>query len=448
MAGLLLSLFESSSIAHKKVQESFKYNGNLKPSFEMNSRPFKIVKYIRQWETEDTNCYVDHDLVVVAVGEVLFGNVPLHQVISCIASKLKQGTKIDEICREIDGSFCLVIYKRNKEKLDIITDTVGLLNTYYYQDGKVHVICTSEIAIARVLPVSPSIKSIAEFLRASYILDEETFFKEIKVMATACHYTVDFRSQTVVNKKYYHFPVEIDRSISFNEAARRLSEAMQEIIGMFPKNETIYDFTGGNDSRAVMAYVFGDGGRKDEISALFFGPQESNEYKILKNSCEDLGIKFYDFAPDDTFVEKFYDYILLSHELGSGEENAAYHAPILWSNEKKRAHRFLFSMHGMGGELYRDARWDQEFGRRGSKRPANLRRLINWRVFQYEYDTTVYSKEFLKFIKEVPDYFFESYQRTVSDINPKKGTNTLQLDTIYLKPVSYTHLTLPTSDLV
>jgi hypothetical protein len=433
MAGILISLFPESRDAFNKVRDSFDQNAFLKSSYLLEEDSLNILKYKRSTDHEDINVYVRDDIFVFAAGTATFGREPLEKALEKVWQELKYGKSLDQIVLKMDGSFFLLVYRKTEKKLDMITDAVGLLNIYYYSDGPIHIISTSEIALARALPVQPSLLGISQFLRAAYILDENSFFEEIQIIKPSMHYSVDLKKRELHKKKYYDFPTKIDWSMSFDEAVERLQSALEDIIGLFPKDQTIVDFTGGNDSRAVMSYMYRNGEESHKISALFSGPSESYEYRLIKRQCSDLGIRYFDFNPTEEFGNRFCEYVLQSHELGSGEENGPFHAPILWSNQNKVDGGFRYSLHGSGGELYRDARWDQEFGRRGRPRPADLKRLIRWRVFQYEYDFSVFSDQFLPWIEQVPQVFYRSYKETVSPIDPKKGTNTLQLDTIYLR---------------
>jgi hypothetical protein len=106
------------------------------------------------------------------------------------------------------------------------------------------------------------------------------------------------------------------------------------------------------------------------------------------------------------------------------------YAPILLAQERKAADH-SYSVNGLGGELYRDFWWIQELY--GSRRPANLERLISMRILQYEYDYSIFSRDWRPRMEGVKDTLKSVFQDTLSDMDPERSYNTLQIDNLYFR---------------
>jgi len=330
---------------------------------------------------------------------------------------------------DIDGTFCLVVLDRRIGKCFVVTDIGGVINTYIRKAGNTFFISTSMLALAKAYPVSLDKQAILLFLRSGMFFDETTYFNEIIVLKPATIYQYDIKSNKFINEKYWSVPQEVNDKISFKEAASKITTTLKHIIDNIPDDEAIYDFTGGYDSRFVLALAYGNGEKRGHLNAFFFGPPNSREAKIVEQNCLNLGITYNNYLIHDDWTQNFYDYILESNNLCDGLENACVYAPILLTQKwKKRS--FKYSVHGLFGELFRQRTWEFEFGKRGKKIPAHLSRLIKYRNLSDDFDKSIFSDKYLRIIDDVPNKLLETYKNTNSILD-QKAPNTLQLDNIY-----------------
>jgi hypothetical protein len=187
-----------------------------------------------------------------------------------------------------------------------------------------------------------------------------------------------------------------------------------------------------------------------EVEGFIFGPEESDEVKLVKLFNKILDIKINHLSLPANWPEIFYEYFHNSFYFCDGEESASYYSPIFYAYEFKQKY-FDFAFNGLGGELYRDFWWLQELY--FSKRPANLKKLIKTRVLQYEYDYSIFSEKFIKCMQNDINIFLKHYQKTINDMDLHNTYNTQQIENIYFRQkirkwagrtISTSNLFLPT----
>ena len=428
MAGIIFSFGENSSCYFRKVKQSFKNLKGLQTSYEIEDRDYQLAKFRRAKDKGALNVFVNGNISVFAIGSLYYGVHKNTNAVEAIGKDVKKRRGVELIAKDTDGHFCVVIIDSKECKAYIITD-IGAINIYSYEEKNLFFLSTSMLSLAQVFLMTPSVGDILLFLRSGKYFDSTTCFEEISVLEPSTIYKIDLTNGRKTAKKYWQVPIEVNEDIGFVEAAKKIKCSLDQIVDGLPVERTIYDFTGGYDARFVLALAYGKERIKNSINAFFFGPRTSREARIVQENCENLGIIYNNFHLPDTWPSQFYDYVLESHALCDGMENACVYAPILWV-QKKKGENFTFSVTGLFGELYRQRRWITEFGKRGQKRPPDLRKLIRYRDLADDFDTSIFSNEYRPFMRDIPNKLLKIYTAT-NKIFDYGAPNTLLLDNIY-----------------
>ncbi|MCD4675002.1 MAG: hypothetical protein K8S18_03275 [Desulfobacula sp.] len=436
MAGIIVSIGKNSFKGYKNIKRKYEAIKNLKCSFEFKSDIYHIAKYQRMFDTEDLNYFQDRDICVCAVGSVLYKKYSFDESIRKLGIDISNGSDINDLINDIDGHFFIVVIQN--DKLTIITDAGGVINTYCLQEENSIYITTSMLSLATTFDVTQDDEAILTFLRASTFLNTDTYFNEIKTLKSAQIYRYEPTERYLNQKTYWTVPKETDNSYTFDSAADLIKKSLFRIIDAIPVDKAIFDFTGGNDCRFVLFFVFNKNEENAEkINTFFFGPPESREAKIVEKNSKNLGMTYNNYEISDSWSDVYYEYVLRAFHLSDGLENAFNYATILWVQEKK-SKKYKFSVNGLIGELYRQRTWEFEFGKRGRKCPANFYRFIKYRDLAGSFNASVFSDEARYIINNVADKMLSVYEKLNEEFT-SNTPNTLQLENIFFQSRSRRH---------
>lgn len=429
MAGILITIGDNIQKDHDKCLDFIIRNKGLHSVHEENPDRVRISKFSRV-KDEGANHYIEGGACIWVIGTLIYKEFIGNKAISLLKNDLRD-KDLESLVDQCDGPFCMVIKYPDENALRIITDHAGIMNIYKYRSGSAFALSSSSMALSRTYPVTPNKKAIAQFLRGASIYGNQTIYNEIELLdpATIYHYKIDPDGVKESKKKYWQSPVEVHEDISFEEARDTLIHHLIRNVEILSKEDLICDFTAGFDSRLIISTLSMFRPLKD-IQTFVFGPQCSREVELVKGYCRSLGFGFNHLALPEDWGERINEYVRKSLYITDGEENIFTYAPILWAQEyKSDNHRY--SVNGLGGEIYRDFWWIQEV--LSSKRPANLDRLINTRVLQYEYDYSVFSDEFRPRMAHIKDSLKEVFLKSISDMSLRDSYNTLQIDNLYFR---------------
>ena len=428
MAGFLLTFGQAHNSHFDKVASDFENLKNLKPSFYFKNKNLKLKKYQRAIDIQDCNYFESNYVVVCCVGSILFRNFNFEKSIQELGAVLNSGIPIKQIINEIDGNFNLIIFEKTKNKIYFITDFGGVINSYIYKKDDMYIISTSFLALANSFSVTPDIESILLFIQNEMFYDETTYFHEIKTLKPASIYKYDISTRALSRKEYWFFPRQVNKKIDLKTGAEKITKSLFQITDFIPLENTIFDFTGGFDSRFILSLVYARS-QNQEIHTFFFGPPESREAKIVEKNCNNIGVIYNNFLPSPSLPDTFFDSIIEAHKLSDGLISAFAYASTL-INQKIKINKFRYAVHGPFGELFRQRRWITEFGMRGRLKPPNLDRLLKYRELTEPNDNSIFNEELSLYVQCIPAKVKSIYKKSLK-IFCNNSPNTLQLDYLY-----------------
>jgi hypothetical protein len=429
MAGILITVGDDIREGHERARDFFIHEKNLKPACEDQDAGIRILKLSRK-KSEDSGCREDRDTVIFTMGTLIYRGRINAEAIRLLQDDLKS-SPLEDLTGFMDGPFCLVIRKRSEKGCRLVTDHAGIMNIYLYRSGTRAALSSSSMALSRTYPVTLNHEAVVQFLRTGNVYGSGTIYNEIELLKPASLYSIDETSEGRVRhlKQYWRSPVDVWHGVSFEDARDRLTKDLMKFFETVSKENMICDFTAGFDSRLIVS-VLSKFRPFPDIRTFVFGPDGSREVQLVKDYCRHTGIVNDHLPLPHDWGERFPDYVKRALLVTDGEENAFTYAPILWAQEHKAAGSSC-SVGGLGGEIYRDFWWIQEVF--CTRRPANLDRLINMRVLQYEYDCSLFSRQWKPGMMNVKNLIKKTYLDALSDMDLENSYNTLQIDNLYFR---------------
>jgi len=429
MAGILMTIGDDIREGHERARDFFIHEKNLKPACEDRDAGIRILKLSRN-KPGDSGCREDRDSVIFTMGTLIYRGRMNAEAMRLLQEDLKK-SPLEDLTEFLDGPFFLVIRNKTGKGCRLVTDHAGIINIYMYRTDRGAALSSSSTALSRSYAVTMNHEAVVQFLRTGNVYGSGTVYNEIELLKPASIYSVDETSEDKVRhlKHYWTSPVDVWRGVSFEDARDRLTGDLLRFFETVSKENLICDLTAGFDSRLIVS-VFSKFRPFTDIRTFVFGPESSREVQLVKDYCRHTGIVNDHLPLPDDWNERFADYVKRSLLITDGEENVFTYAPILWAQEHK-ADGSEYSVGGLGGEIYRDFWWIQEVF--CSKRPANLDRLIAMRVLQYEYDYSLFSRQWKPGMMNVKNIIRKTYLDALSDMDLENSYNTLQIDNLYFR---------------
>ncbi|MEZ4600299.1 MAG: hypothetical protein R2940_10985 [Syntrophotaleaceae bacterium] len=430
MAGIIFSYGKNVKDIHKILHEDHLYRKNfLHSSFtELNSN-FCISKFGRNNE-KDQNYFISDVYNIICLGTVIYKDFLGTSAIKKIAEELNKKT-IVEITRYLDGHYLIFLIDKKNNCISIITDHAGMFHAYVYREKERIYVSTSSYILGKNFKTTFNYEAIGQFLRCDTIYDLDTIYNEIELLEPATIFTYQLGNEIKEEKhKYWNVPSNIEDKMTIEEAVELWAETLLETGKIIGANGVICDLTGGYDSRLILASLLPYVESKNTSFTTFcFGPLFSPDVVAARNICKNLQVDnlWLDFPPN--WNRQFCEYINYALSITDGDENIFNYAPILYANKQKKE-KYSLSVNGMGGCFVKSHSWAQELSI--SKKPANIKRFVNFKNLQYEYDNSVHSIVFQNIIKDLPNLLSEKFNKTISELDIYQTYNTLQLDTIRL----------------
>ncbi len=429
MAGILITVGARMGDDHEDMRQYFIRHKGLQPTHDEGWGQVLLSKFSRK-SAVDFNFIIHEKISVWVMGTLIYGNRMGRDALENLWQDLHE-RPLESLMENCDGPFFLAVRDHLDGSLALATDHAGIVNVYACRSGRNWAVSSSSMALSTHFPVTPDPDNVAQFLRTANTYGSGTIYQEITLLEPAGIYRIAGSGEVpeLSCRTYWKSPVEIRRDLSFDRARDLLAKNLIESTAPLSGEKLVCDFTAGFDSRLLVA-ALSRHRPFSELPTFVFGPKASREVRLVRGYCESLGLPNHHLELPEDWPDILPDYFEQSLQVTDGEENLMVYAPILLAQEHK-ARESSCSINGLGGELYRDFWWIQELY--GSKRPANIDRLINMRMLQYEYDHSVFSEPWRRRMLGVKDTLKSIFLETLADMDLHGSHNTLQIDNLYLR---------------
>jgi len=196
----------------------------------------------------------------------------------------------DDVFRDLNGSFLLVIFDVDTPNITMVTDRFGTRPAYYaFKDDDLIFSSSIKGVLGYPLPLWLNEETLVEFLRYGRIgiLGDKTWFKGIRLMPPASKLRFTGKSYTI--EKYWDLeyssrPNKEDIFVKalVNSFVRAVNMRIRSV-----KGKVCVMLSGGLDSRSVLGSVKD----KHKIFAITIGDRGCDDINIAKKVCKRLGIR-------------------------------------------------------------------------------------------------------------------------------------------------------------
>ncbi|PAE25791.1 asparagine synthase-related protein [Bacillus sp. 7894-2] len=238
-------IFNNDNVEIKNIDSKLSISDSFYLDYRVETNDFDIMEFR------------DLEVTLLVDGEIYSNDFNTHindsKFLKGIISEIKKGNR--EILKELNGSFNLIIYDHNKNKLDVLTDRFFTRPIFYYLSKDRVVFSNRMTEISKCLPgeISLNKKAIMEFFSLQMVFGNKTFIQNINAFESAT--LNEFFTGEVRKFKYWKFKQNIDKSFEEKNYVSKLSKLMREIINFKTNDSKRYGIllSGGLDSRAILA---------------------------------------------------------------------------------------------------------------------------------------------------------------------------------------------------
>lgn len=219
----------------------------------------------------------------------------------------------EDCVNKLNGMFAFAIWDKNKKKLFIARDRIGIKPLYYYHDDK-SFIFGSELKVILQYPGIPKqidYEALEEFLAFEYIPAPKTIFKGIYKLPQA-HY-ISVQNQKIIINEYWklHFK---DVKRTEDETCDELYLILKEAVKMMLISDVPLGafLSGGIDSSTVVALMSEVMDRPVKTFSIGFDDPSYNELEYARKVAKHFGTDHTELVikPDiPCWVDKIIKYI-------------------------------------------------------------------------------------------------------------------------------------------
>ncbi|WP_299791179.1 asparagine synthase-related protein [uncultured Shewanella sp.] len=239
-------------------------------------------------ETEEHLIILDGDIFSIAGKDA-------DEPLMVILQAHKKG-QLSELLATVNGYFCLLIHDKNEDRVQLVSDRFGIKPLYLAYENQELIGFSSEF---KALALHPKTKltidkdALSVFTELGHMLNQSTWFDEIKRLAPASIITIDTSSGSMETELYWQWgQIEPNSEISFEEATDKLYQVFDQAVGRCMRSikqpNLAVTLSGGLDSRAILAAATNH--FKGKISTYTFGHPSCEDAIIAKRVAEVAGV--------------------------------------------------------------------------------------------------------------------------------------------------------------
>jgi asparagine synthase (glutamine-hydrolysing) len=197
-----------------------------------------------------------------------------------------------ERCVEkLRGMFAFAIWDARRQRLLLARDRLGIKPLYWRLDDESLLFGSELKAILAALPASPAVdpSALLDFLVLLYVPAPKTIFRDVNKLPPGHTLVLDSRGATL--RRYWDVRFEEDASISFDDAAGRLRELIDESVRIRLMSEVPLGafLSGGLDSSAVVAAMARTSGGRVRTTSVGFRESGFDELPWARRVARHLG---------------------------------------------------------------------------------------------------------------------------------------------------------------
>lgn len=262
--------------------------------------------------------------------------------------------------------------------------------------------------------------AILEFLTFGSVYGNKTFFKGIKKKTTHQPYGID-KNEGLIRLTYTDAnPLKETQPIKVGKANNKIVEYFLNRKHWLKGKKVTVDLTGGIDSRMVASILLFLEIPFDAVYSISSG--NDNELEIVNRLTTEAGVSL-EVIPPVGLIESPEEIRSLI-ELGDGQWDPVGLRSLSCSQAWRNESGYELALTGVGGELYKDFWWQQDFPFY-QKRQPDFERLLNMRM----YPTNIPDDVLGSLFKETQDDYLRDFKNSLAFYG--RETNSRTYDQIY-----------------
>jgi asparagine synthase (glutamine-hydrolysing) len=163
----------------------------------------------------------------------------------------------DKFLDHLEGMFGCAVWDRNKRRLIVARDGLGIKPIYYRQTANELSFASEAKVLLQIPGVSASLNqtALSQYLTFGYVAEPDSMFDGIRKLPPGSALIVEDGRVSI--RRFYSLPSQVDRSVSFEQWTERVRAEMERAIG----DQMVADvpigafLSGGVDSSAVVAFM-------------------------------------------------------------------------------------------------------------------------------------------------------------------------------------------------
>ena len=355
---------------------------------------------------EDLKYHQTKDFEVYYTGFFFLPGFP-NGVDSLIELLTQIETKGLDIVRELLGVYFLSIKDLRNKNSYIFIDNSGLFKAYLAD----RTISTSllELLDDSNTPLALNQEALVEFLHFGFVHFERTICQGVTKLEP--HFIYTFGSYGIIEKT--------DKGISrIHEGSGVNPNIFFKHLHNSIKDDSVsLDLTGGTDSRLIVSALYC---HKADFELAISGVSGNRDISIGQKIGERINKDFYPYYHQVEEISS--DYLEHLFELTDGQVDIVIYQRI-YELQKSRLKRDV-SLHisGVGGELYKDFWWLQDFPKY-NKKSADLSKLYQLRIESIAFDHGILDKSLHSMSKDLKNRTIKKLQNLILPTNSQTYDN-------------------------
>ncbi len=225
-------------------------------------------------------------------------------------------------------------------------------------------------------PYDINTSALIEFLTFGSVYGDKTFLNGIKKKTTHQPYSIHFDKGIVTEKQFIDNPLQERKNVSIDEAKENILDYFESLRKSLRNKKISIDLTGGIDSRLIAALLLQLEIPFDAVYSQISGGEQ--EQKIVERISNEFDITLKIISqPDEIITMRDIKDLI---ELGDGMWDPLRLRSLQITQSWRRKNQYDLAITGVGGELYKDFWWQQDFPFY-QKNHSNLDRLVQMRMY-------------------------------------------------------------------
>lgn len=206
-----------------------------------------------------------------------------------ILAEAHETSILPEVLNKIDGHFNACLYDKKNKKIFLISDRWGMRFMYWYFKDNKFAFSGEVKGILALEGIDKTIKksSLDCFLDLGFLLGENTWFENIKLIKPATIIEFDINSKQLKQEYYWKFSEIKQQNLPYEEAVEKLCKLLvSSVEHRFDETKKIaIPISGGLDSRAIIAVV-NKLRPKHKTFNFTFGTPNCEDIIVAKKVCK------------------------------------------------------------------------------------------------------------------------------------------------------------------